>query len=187
MIARTLQSGGWRKPASAAAVLALHALLIVFLIRAGISVPAPAPQSEVETQIVLTRLPPPPPAPKPAEKKTRTHAPALRSVAHATSRAITVPPFFNPTLQGLGAALGCSASNYDALSESQRAACGHGPWHFDSQARETASLTIKPEPYKMTPAEIADHIRRTADPCLPEKAAHLPFCIYTIIYGDKLP
>jgi hypothetical protein len=62
-----------------------------------------------------------------------------------------------------------------------------GPWQFDHQTHETASLTIAPGPHQITPAEIAEHMRRTADPCAADKAAHLPFCIYRIIYGDKLP
>jgi hypothetical protein len=174
--------GGWRKPAIGAGVLALHLLLVAFLIRAGISIPTPPRMPEPETMLVLK-----PPPPKPAGKKPR--APSS-SITITLPRAFAPPPVSNPpsdALQGLGASLGCGASHYDTLTPAQRAACGRGPWQFDAQTRETAALMIPPSPHRMTPAEIAEHIRRTEDPCLAEKAAHLPFCIYTIIYGDKLP
>jgi hypothetical protein len=177
-------TGGWRKTAIAAGVLALHALVIAALIRAGISIPTPEP--EQETVLALVPIPPPP---KPAEKKLRAPA-TSSSITITLPHTFAVPLLSNPpsnALQDLGAALGCGASNYDTLNEAQRAACGRGPWKFDAQAHETASLMIPPPPHQITPAEIAEHIRRTEDPCLAEKAAHLPFCVYRIIYGDKLP
>jgi len=177
-------TGGWRKPAIGAGVLALHALFIAFLIHAGISIPIHVSAPERETMIVLVPLPPPT---KPAQKKP----PATSSSITVTPpRAFAVPPASTTpsnALRGLGTALGCSASNYDALNDTQRAACARGPWQFDAQARETASLMVPPPPHQITPAEIAEHIRRTADPCTADKAAHLPFCIYSIIYGNKLP
>jgi hypothetical protein len=173
-----------RGPAIGMGVLALHALLIAFLIRAVVQPAAPPPEREI--QLVLVRLAPA----KPVQKKPR-----LRGIA-ATPRTITLPRFYalppvssppDTALPGLGATFGCSASNYDTLSTARRAACGHGPWQFDRQARETAALSLPPPPHQMTPAEIAEHTRNTTDPCLAEKAAHLQFCIYKIIYGDKLP
>jgi hypothetical protein len=178
-------TGGLRKAAIGAGVLALHALFVAVLIQAGISIPTPASTPERETLLTFVPLPPP----KPAEKKPRTPA-ASSAITITLPRVFAPPPVSNPpsdALQGLGAALGCSASNYDTLSDAQRAACGRGPWRFDSQAHETTSLMIPPSPHRMTPVEIAEHIRRTEDPCLAEKAAHLPFCVYRIIYGDKLP
>jgi len=179
-------TGSLRKAAIGAGVLALHALFVAVLIHAGVSIPAPASAPERETLLTFVPLPPPP---KPAEKKPRAPA-ASSSITITLPRVFAVPPVSNApssALQGLGAALGCSASNYDTLGEAQRAACGRGPWQFDGQAHETASLMIAPSPHRMTPVEIAEHIRRTEDPCLAEKAAHLPFCVYRIIYGDKLP
>jgi len=178
-------TGGWRKPAIGAGVLALHALAIAFLIRAGISIPIHVSAPERETMIVLVPLPPP----KPAEKKPRPPA-TSSSIIITLPHAFAAPPASaapSNALRGLGAALGCGASNYDTLNETQRAACARGPWRFDSQAHETASLMVPPPPHQITPAEIAEHIRRTADPCTADKAAHLPFCIYNIIYGNKLP
>jgi len=36
-----------------------------------------------------------------------------------------------------------------------------------------------------TGAEAMAHERATVDPCLPQKAAHVPFCIYRILHGGE--
>jgi hypothetical protein len=180
---------GWRKPLIAAGVLALHALLIAALLdmRGAPSVQEAA--DEPETILTLTPLP----KPKPPEDKKA--APAAQP-SHAIT--ITIPKSLSTTPnadvpnaqslgQGLGMALGCSASSYDSLSPAERASCKHGPWGYDAQARETASLIIKAPPPPMSAADRAWRIRSTADPCGAEKMAHIPFCIHKIIYGDKLP
>jgi hypothetical protein len=181
---------GWKenpqKLLAAAAVLALHAFLIAFLVRANLAT-APSPP-EHETILVLTPLPPPP---KPAKRK-----PAAPSVVAAPfqlsrtpPRALAPPPIPqspDAALQGLGASLGCGASNYDHLDAEQRAACGHGPWTYDHDAKETASLIVK-APRVMSAAERAERIRDTVDPCAAEKLTHQTDCIYKVIYGDKLP
>ncbi len=107
---------------------------------------------EPETILTLTPLP----KPKPPEDKKA--APAAQP-SHAIT--ITIPKSLSTTPnadvpnaqslgQGLGMALGCSASSYDSLSPAERASCKHGPWGYDAQARETASLIVKAPPPPMS-------------------------------------
>ncbi|HEX3673646.1 MAG TPA: hypothetical protein VHU87_05185 [Rhizomicrobium sp.] len=175
---------GWRKPLIGAGVLALHALLLAGLL--DMHSPPPPREEARETTLLLLPLP----HPKPPEEKT---LPAPTPASHAIT--ITIPKNFVtppntetlPGAQGLGMALGCGAPNYDSLSPAERASCKHGPWGYDAQARETASLIIKAPPPPMSAADRAWRIRSTTDPCGAEKLAHIPFCIHKIIYGDKLP
>jgi hypothetical protein len=177
---------GWRKSAIGACVLVLHALLILALVRTASW--APAMEIAHETQITLTPIAP---LPKPIEKKK--HTPVTAAAPHAIATTLSRPLAHAPTpdspdttLQGLGASLGCSASNYDSLHPEQRAACGRGPWAYDALSRETAALIIK-APHVMSAADRAWRIRSTTDPCAAEKLTHQTDCIYTIIYGNKLP
>jgi hypothetical protein len=176
----------WWKPAIGLGVLALHALLILALIRAA----SWAPVREIAHEALITLTPLPPPR-KPVEKKPRAPVTAIvpHAIATTLSRPLAAPPTTNPpdtTLQGLGASLGCSATNYDSLSREQRAACGRGPWVYDARARETAALIIK-APHVMSAADRAERIRSTVDPCAAEKLIRQTDCIYKVIYGDKLP
>jgi hypothetical protein len=170
-------------------VLALHALLALYAFHYVFT--APASMGGKEITLVLLPLPRKPPPAHSDEKKpvATVHAPG-------ETRAITIPkdwqsvpqaaPQDGTALQGLGAALGCSATNYDALSPAARAACRSGPWKYDAAARETASLIIK-APHVMSAADRAERIRSTVDPCAAEKLTHQTDCIYKVIYGDKLP
>jgi hypothetical protein len=179
----------WRKPAIGAGVLALHALLALVLIRMQFAAPAP-PQAEHEITLLLMPAAKPP---KLEENKTPTAStPATRTAPAfsipkeftASPNAITLPE--NHALDGVGASLGCGASNYDALDPEHRANCGSGPWAYNKDQRETASLIIK-APRGMTPMERAERIRSTADPCGAEKLTHQNDCIDRVIHGDRLP
>src|ERR1700679_450509 len=180
---------GWKdnpqKVLAAAAVLALHVFVIAFLVRANLST-APSPP-ERETMLVLTPLPPPTPANQNPPAPTAAATPSQRSTTPRRALALPpVPQLPDAALQGLGASLGCGASNYDSLDAEQRAACGHGPWSYDHDAKETASLVVK-APHVMSAMERAERIRNTVDPCAAEKLTHQTDCIYKAIYGDKLP
>ncbi|HEY2070931.1 MAG TPA: hypothetical protein VGG48_15355 [Rhizomicrobium sp.] len=183
----------WRKSAIAGSVLALHALLILVLIRMQFAHPS-APTGEVETTLLLPALPAP--QPKSDDEKKKEALPDTRA-----SHTITVTPqpdFVIPKdwktpgisgggLPGVSASLGCSAATYESLSPAERAACGHGPWKYDHDAHETVSLMVPPPPHVMSAMERAERIRSTADPCLADKAMHMDFCVNHVIYGDKLP
>ena len=179
----------WRKPAIGACVLALHALLALVFIRMQFG-PPQAPKAEHEITLLLL------PAPKPSKLEvktapTGTPAPARTEPAFAIPKQFTSPNTITEpeshALDGVGASLGCGASNYDALDKEHRAQCGNGPWAYNKEQRETASLIIKAPLRGMTPMERAERIRSTVDPCAAEKLTHQVECIHHIIYGDKLP
>jgi hypothetical protein len=179
----------WRRAAIGAGVLALHALLALVLIRMQFTAPTP-PQAEHEITLLLM------PAPKPP-KREENKTPAASTPATRTAPAFSLPKEFTSpnaitepeshALDGVGASLGCGASNYDALDKEHRAQCGNGPWAYNKEQRETAALIIKAPPRGMTPMERAERIRSTADPCGAEKLTHQVECIHHVIYGDKLP
>jgi hypothetical protein len=170
-------------------VLALHALLVLMLIRMQFAAPAP-PQAEHEITLLLM------PAAKPP-KREENKTPTASTPATRTAPAFSLPKEFTApnaitepeshALDGVGASLGCGASNYDALDKDHRAQCGNGPWAYNKEQRETAALIIKAPHAAMNGAERAERIRSTADPCAAEKLTHQNDCIYKILWGDKLP
>lgn len=179
----------WRKPAIGASVLALHALLALVFIRMQFG---PPPGHKPEHEITLLLLP----APKPPQQEVKTAPPGAPAPARTEPAFVIPKQFTSPNtittpdshaLDGVGASLGCGASNYDALDKEHRANCGNGPWGYNKEQRETASLIIKAPPRGMTAMERAERIRSTVDPCAAEKLTHQTECIHHVIYGDKLP
>lgn len=170
----------------AAAALALHVLLIAIVLSAGRLAFLATPARE--TVLLLTPIARPP---KPVEKKSRAPsiAPRPSAITATPPRPFAWPPVPDSqsnALQGFGASLGCGAFHDGILDAEHRAACRHGPWTYDHDAKETASLIIE-APHVTSAAERAARIRSTVDPCAAEKLTHQTDCISKIIYGDKLP
>jgi hypothetical protein len=180
-------TGDWRKAVAGALALGLHLLLALYAFHYVFAPPA----READREVTLTLSP----LAKPAEAKKAEPVKSAAPTAPHTPQPIIIPKNWTPpqwtpqegtALQGLGASLGCSASDYDSLTPAERAACRKGPWKYDAEARETASLIIK-APHVMSAADRAERIRSTVDPCAAEKLTHQTDCIFKVIYGDKLP
>jgi len=165
-------------------VLTLHLLAVWFLLRATFVTMASHPLLR-ELPITLWLMPREKPKPATSQKPLTAHAPERRQT-------IVLPPSVMPRQgpnaaiwQGLGQSLACGDID---LGPQQRERCKHRLAAMPGPDAQTQTLIVKaPRSDALTPAQQRLHEMRTQDPCIAEEAAHLPFCIYRIIYGNKGP
>jgi hypothetical protein len=166
------------------AVLTLHLLAVWFLLRATLVTMASRPPLR-DLPITLWLMPREKPTPATSQKPRAAHAPERRKI-------IALPPRLTPRhgpnaaiWQSLGRSLACGDID---LSPQQRERCKHRLAAMPGADAQTRALIVKaPHSDALTPAQQRLHEMRTQDPCIAEEAAHLPFCIYRIIYGNKGP
>lgn len=173
-----------RRAVAALAVAAIHVVVIAGLMMATRVQVAPR---EIVMVLPILYSPPvhKPPAP-PKEKPRAVPAPAAPSFVlppAPPSNAITLPD--TQALRGLGDWLACG--DPDKLSPEARARCAKRDLGLAPHKDEGFAFIVKAPPAPMSPAERKLHEMQTVDPCMVDKAAHLPFCVYSILYGDKLP
>ncbi len=183
----TVRMSGPPSPHRAVAIgiaLALHLLSIWLLTRANfVTVAARFSPRELPITLWLTL----PQKSRPAIVK---HQPPTARAQRRQS--ITPPPGLMPRgslngaiWQGIGQSLACGNIG---LSPQQRERCKHQLVAMPGPEAQTRALIVKaPHSDALTPAEQRLHEMRTQDPCFADETAHLPFCIYRIIYGNKGP
>lgn len=176
--------------AAAILVTIAHMLVVAALIKATHAV-LPTHRAQRATEIWFVF-----PPKRDKEPNSDRAAKSAKKKPQAISPAAIIPDYGHFALppswsridaNGLNQTLfGCDLSGRALLNDRQRAKCPPSV-----RARpEDGRLVLKPPPdgtLRLTPAERRLRELQTADPCLVEKSAHLPFCIHNIIYGDALP
>lgn len=176
----TLEEHSAKKAAVAVAVILLHGPVLLALLAPRHNPPAPVAQHEIQLRLIpLRRAKPTLDVHKANTVPKKRKRPGVEDMIRALANhaADSTAPL------AIGRALGCGASNFSALTPQQRAQCGNAPWHYDPNSARGFTLNGPKPEHKWSQAEINLYVMRTADPCLADKAAHLPFCVDTIIHG----
>jgi hypothetical protein len=107
----------------------------------------------------------------------------LESLEGAIRRLSKLPavPFFMPEIAN---ALNCGAQSAELPIERQKQ-CIHPGWHYNAQDMHGFLLNEPHPEHEWTAAEINLYTMRTADPCLADRSAGLPFCVDEIIHGAR--
>jgi hypothetical protein len=175
-----------RRAVAALAVAAIHVVVIAGLV-AAIRVPMQIPSREIVLVFPILYVPPAHKRPVPSKEKQRA-APAppvpVLSLPNFPSNAITLPE--THALRGLGDWLACGGDT-SKLSPEDQARCARRDLGLAPHKDDGLAFIVKAPPAAMSAADRAERIRDTVDPCMVDKAAHLPFCVNQIIHGDALP
>lgn len=169
---------------AAAAVVALHVLIVLGLLHAVIVEPL---TRQSENPLAMVMLPP--------LEKPQKAAPQTVYGAQSGTGAISLPPpvFLNPAPSagalGLGQALfGCQPEKLRDLSREQQEKCIKLSAGRYVAMKDGLPIYIKPpgpEWEGLRNSDIRARERNTADPCMATKATGTE-CIHTIIYGKGL-